>query len=369
LYQYGRCLYKVAVANSDVLGGKVAQEEKKKKNKKAAEVTESAKKEEGSETKEETKDADNKPYFLLEGDAGWTDSEDEGEDAEEAGEGEGEDPEDDFSTAFEILDLARVLFSRQLESLQSADTTSSSSNKGKEKSIDTPEIKHIKERLADTHDLIAEISLENERYEDAATDFKTSIELRSQLLPFEDTILTEAHFKLSLALEFASVTSLREAERQAEAGQKPDDEVKVDMNLREEAAKEMETAISSLKARIEKEQKAYEELNLETLEKEHGSQEKAKEVLAKKKLSLQDAKDMLEDMNLRVSGFSFCPIPTKAWLEVFTELADLVGRSQERPFEAAIHRSKRTGSRTPVGDRWRKPRSTEEEIGRGEKDG
>ncbi len=28
---------------------------------------------------------------------------------------------------------------------------------------DSPEVKHIKERLADTHDLLAEISLENER--------------------------------------------------------------------------------------------------------------------------------------------------------------------------------------------------------------
>jgi hypothetical protein len=29
---------------------------------------------------------------------------------------------------------------------------------------DSPTTKHIKERLADTHDLLAEISLENERY-------------------------------------------------------------------------------------------------------------------------------------------------------------------------------------------------------------
>ena len=29
---------------------------------------------------------------------------------------------------------------------------------------DSPMIRHFKERLADTHDLLAEISLENERY-------------------------------------------------------------------------------------------------------------------------------------------------------------------------------------------------------------
>jgi HAT1-interacting factor 1 len=37
--------------------------------------------------------------------------------------------------------------------------------KGKEVSEgDSPAVRHIKERMADTHDLLAEISLENERY-------------------------------------------------------------------------------------------------------------------------------------------------------------------------------------------------------------
>ena len=36
LYQYGKCLYHVAVSNSDVLGGKVAGEEPKRKKRKTA---------------------------------------------------------------------------------------------------------------------------------------------------------------------------------------------------------------------------------------------------------------------------------------------------------------------------------------------
>lgn len=35
--------------------------------------------------------------------------------------------------------------------------------KGKETAEDPPSVRHIKERLADTHDCLAEISLENER--------------------------------------------------------------------------------------------------------------------------------------------------------------------------------------------------------------
>lgn len=53
--------------------------------------------------------------------------------------------------------MARVLFNQQLDQPQEGS--------GKGKAVgDSPIIKHIKERLAETHDLQAEISLENERY-------------------------------------------------------------------------------------------------------------------------------------------------------------------------------------------------------------
>lgn len=46
--------------------------------------------------------------------------------------------------------------------------------KGKEPG-DSPMTKHIKERLADTHDLLAEISLENERFPGAVADFRAGM--------------------------------------------------------------------------------------------------------------------------------------------------------------------------------------------------
>jgi hypothetical protein len=52
-----------------------------------------------------------------------------------------------------------------LKRLEAEQERPQSEGKGKEVSEgDSPIVRHIKERLADTHDLLAEISLENERY-------------------------------------------------------------------------------------------------------------------------------------------------------------------------------------------------------------
>lgn len=77
---------------------------------------------------------------------------------EEEAEGE-EEEEDDLANAFEILDLARVCYEKQLDQAVSQDDA----GKGKDAASDSPALRHIKERLADTHDCLAEISLENER--------------------------------------------------------------------------------------------------------------------------------------------------------------------------------------------------------------
>ncbi len=55
-----------------------------------------------------------------------------------------------------VLDLARVLFTKKLEEPEAGD------EKGKAVG-DSPMARHIKERLADTHEILAEISLENEK--------------------------------------------------------------------------------------------------------------------------------------------------------------------------------------------------------------
>lgn len=307
LYQYGRCLYHVAVANSDVLGGKVANtEEPKRKKRKVApaessaagaangeggsgligdalrggeqkvaeEVVEAAVEEkDGSVQQQNDPDTANKPFFNITGDENWTDSEDEDEDAADA---EAEEEEDDFATAYEILDVARVLLNRKLEASQHADGANS-----KAAAKDTAEQRQLKERLADTHDLQAEISLENERFTDAITDTRESLTLKLALYPQESSLIAEAHFKLSLALEFASVTSTAD---ESTGEQKVSG---VDEEMRKEAAVEMEKAIASCNLRIQKETEALASLSADK------QAEQAK--------SIADVKEMVGDMKNRLT--------------------------------------------------------------------
>ncbi|KAK3674596.1 hypothetical protein LTR78_005682 [Recurvomyces mirabilis] len=286
LYQYGRCLYHVAVSRSDVLGGKVAStEEPKRKKRKIAESSASrAAKGDGEqqlaedvveavvEEKDGMKDeADiaSKPFFQITGDENWTDSEDE----EEQADAEAEEEEDDFATAFEILDTARVLLRRRLEAAQQA--------AGKV-STEHPEVRQLQERLADTHDLQAEISLENERFQDAIGDTRDSLALKLQLYPQESSLIAEAHFKLSLALEFSSVTSTADDED----GRQESKVAQVDEKMRTEAADEMEKAIASCKLRISKE---------ETL---LASSEDTK--TEERRRGVADVKEMVADMEQRL---------------------------------------------------------------------
>ncbi|KAI1477422.1 hypothetical protein F4774DRAFT_196241 [Daldinia eschscholtzii] len=262
LFLYGRSLFKVGQSKSDVLGGKPTGEkksngaaDKKSKGKKTQAESSTAKATEDEKTEaekiteegvaivakngaegEKVPDA-KKPLFQFTGDENFEDS-----DEEEEAEGEEEEEEDDdLAVAFEILDLARVLFEKSLER-QDED---SSEGKGKEKAEeDSPAVKHIKERLADTHDLLAEISLENEKYPLAINDCRASLKYKEGLYPQDSEIIAEAHFKLSLALEFASVTT--SAEDEPGAGPKPVDEA-----LRKEAAEELEKAIESTKLKLD----------------------------------------------------------------------------------------------------------------------
>jgi HAT1-interacting factor 1 len=169
LFLYGRALFKVGQSKSDVLGGK-APEAKPAKPKASG----SGKPTNGSTSAAASSSAASgqpeikKPLFQFEGDENFEDSDEE----EEEGEEEEEEEEDDLATAFEVLDLARVLYEKKLEAAK-AHGVEEEEEKGKGKESaesgsqscgESAYIRHIKERLADTHDLLAEISLENERY-------------------------------------------------------------------------------------------------------------------------------------------------------------------------------------------------------------
>lgn len=311
LYHYGRCLYHVAVQNSDVLGGKVAgtttEEPKRKKRKTApADNGEGSSSSAGglignaikaggqvdaagsSAVKKEEPATTSKPFFQITGDENWTDSEgDDDDDEAEAGDGEPEEVEDDFATAYEILDMARVLLARKIEAVHASSTDD-------EASTAATELRQLEERLADTHDLQAEISLENERFTDAVSDTRDALALKLKLYPQESSLVAEAHFKLSLALEFASVTSTEDAPAAADGSSAGGDRriASVDEAMRAEAATEMEAALASCRLRI-----AKETTNLETLQSAGPEKKAAADDLAR---NLADIKDMVADMEQRL---------------------------------------------------------------------
>ena len=310
LYAYGRCLYKVAVGKSDVLGGKVAGPSKGEQRGSGALKNDTNPRERGEGSSREgaiaetivgpregedrtaeevvtavieekkgpvvdktAQAADSKPFFQITGDENWDDSDDE----EGAGQdGEAEPEEDDFANAYEILDVARVLLARRLEELLQ------SSEKGKDTTENT-QTRQVKERLADTHDLQAEISLENERFADAITDERASLELKQDLYPQESELIAEAHYKLSLALEFASVT----VEKDENGEPKPGQTGQIDEEMRAEAVTEMEAAIASTRLRVQTEKAA---LNSLSEEERQVKEEKIAEV-----------KGIVEEMEQRVS--------------------------------------------------------------------
>jgi HAT1-interacting factor 1 len=325
LYQYGRCLHHVGVSKSDVLGGKVAsnEEPKRKKRKTAPAVAESsaagAAKGEGvvadalksgeqkveveDEDQQDAKPSSEKPFFQITGDENWTDSEDEDEDEEDA-EGNGEEEEeedDDFAIAYEILDVARVLLGRKLESLESEQ---GDEGKGEsETKTSSPEARQIRERLADTHDLQAEIKLENEQFADAVTDAKAALGFKLQLYPQESGMVAEAHYKLAIALDFAALPAPPTEEEESAAAaangesKKPKEEPQVNEEMRAEAATEMEKAIASCQLRIQKDTETGKTANIADI----------KSMVSEMKNRLAELRKPAEELTTTTTGFGDAP--------------------------------------------------------------
>ena len=302
LYAYGRCLYHVAISKSDVLGAKVAGGEEPKKKKRRVEVSAAGgsdalksgeertaeevvgavvEEKEGKTSGKKGEDANSKPFFQITGDENWTDSEDEGEDAE--GEGEAEEDEDDFATAYEVLDLARVLLTKQVAGADQTGEDGGGKGKAVANGSISPEKRAVMERLADTHDLQAEIWLESERFSDAIPDFTAALELKQKLFPPESSLIAEGHYKLSLALEFASIRKTEQGEATEGAEEAPPE---VDEEMRKEAAKHMESAIASCRSRVTKEK-----------EQLASASEAERE---KKQKNIKEVEEMIQDLEQRV---------------------------------------------------------------------
>ncbi|PIG69274.1 tetratricopeptide repeat domain protein [Aspergillus arachidicola] len=300
LYSYGKSLYNVAVSKSDVLGSKVAGESQTQVHDPFTVNTFSSGTASGGDNlvqdatfnglarkevlpgKAQSQNVEDKPYFQFTGDENF-DASDSDEDQSDGEEG-AEEAEDDFANAFEVLDLARILYLKKLNATEE--------EHGKGKAADLPPyIKQIKERLADTYDLQAEISLEAERFTDAVTDLRMALDLRQSLFPMEDPSIAECHYKLSLALEFASVNKADDNS----AGGKSDRTTNEQM--RKEAASQMEKAIESCQVRMAQEQKILDN---------NSAMEEDKATAMKRKIA--NVKDIIADMEQRLVDLKRPPV-------------------------------------------------------------
>lgn len=90
----------------------------------------------------------------------------------------------EFEAAWEVLEVARFMYDDMLKT--------------------NPECTKILEKLADTYDILGEISLESGNFQQAANDFETLLSYREKLYKQADEsnrLLIEAYYKIALALD------------------------------------------------------------------------------------------------------------------------------------------------------------------------
>lgn len=213
LLLYGKALFQNGVAKSGVLGGVgVGNDLEENKN--------------GDQDKSEEEDAENNNFQFEEG---FAEDEEEKENGEEQEQGlvEGDD-QSDFEAGWEILDLARSIFAEKVELLEAEVKDLTVPYLKADDEEPTSEYAIALKKLSETYDLLGEVSLESENFPQAASDLESCLELRQKLYnPKLSALVSESHYKLSLALEFCIE----------------------DPSLRKKAATQMKLAIDCVKAR------------------------------------------------------------------------------------------------------------------------
>ncbi|KAI7830124.1 hypothetical protein BX661DRAFT_181133 [Kickxella alabastrina] len=99
----------------------------------------------------------------------------DGDEGEAEGEGEGED--DDFSAAWDVLDTARLIQSKQTD-------------------------RKSQLKYAETLMLLGDVSMESENFPQAQQDFTAALHVKRLYLEADDRELAELHYKVALALEY-----------------------------------------------------------------------------------------------------------------------------------------------------------------------
>jgi HAT1-interacting factor 1 len=191
---YGKSLLQYAIQQNSVLGNRAAEEST------VIEETESRKcylkallggshlNTQFTPLKEDA--AASNPRFHFEGEPDLREVEPEGEetagdDENEEGAGDHDEEEgnqegegDEFNDAWDVLDIARVMYEKE----------------------DSPE---AKAKLADVYVCLGDVSLETEKFDQALPDFRAAIDIKQTILEPDNRELAELHYKLALALEYS----------------------------------------------------------------------------------------------------------------------------------------------------------------------
>lgn len=149
LFLYGKALFQVAQKNSQVLGGAPATDSSLGMTHTLTVLTIDPKEVLASAAGATTAGSEPKgnPKISFSGDAEDEDDDDDGE-----GEREGEEEkEDDFQIAWEVLETAKLLYEKELESRKGKNVS------GKGSSEDAS----LERKIADVCDLLGEVSIEN----------------------------------------------------------------------------------------------------------------------------------------------------------------------------------------------------------------
>ncbi|KAF8422717.1 hypothetical protein EV426DRAFT_605188 [Tirmania nivea] len=312
LYLYGKALYQVAISKSDILG--TAADAGRKQISAEAAV--------GAKALSKDLDVAKKGKVIhFQGDENWddTDAEDDGDeqagaegDTDNDGGGSGDDDEDDMAAAWEVLDLARVLFHKALDAAwtpstpvtaltaalpppseaaeQQNEPSAAAAGPDPKAPLTPAQRTSLLTQLSDVYDLLGEISLESENFPQSITDLRSSLTLKLALFPTHHKLVSEAHYKLSLALEFAS----------AMEGVSDSDSAKG----RAEAAEQMELAVRSVRERITVEE--------ESLARKHNGKGKGKATEAEEdaaEKSLLDAREIVAELEQRLDDLR-APVPS-----------------------------------------------------------
>jgi len=219
-FHYGKALLEMARLESGVLGNaltgvpedeseandsqvedpeKLTEEERTDVEDKVDEALEEnlkkCEKTEESEKKEEAASAENAEEPMDDGESeGGEESATEDAETEETGSTENEKGEEEKSDdeeepsnlqlAWEMLELAKVVRTKQVETATAEEKLEST------------------QRLCDTLYVLGEVSLENENYQQAVEDLESCLKKRSETLAVDDRTLAETHYQLGIALGF-----------------------------------------------------------------------------------------------------------------------------------------------------------------------